>query len=52
MLKNIQSRIQDFPEGAPTRKGGGVPTNYLTNFSWKLHENEEILGQGRIPYIL
>ena len=24
---------------------GGVPTDYLANFSQKLHENEEILGQ-------
>ena len=24
---------------------GGAPTYYLANFSWKLHENEEILGQ-------
>ena len=38
-------RIQDFPvEGAVTPKGG-VPTYYLANFSRKLHENEEILGQ-------
>ena len=40
-----QWRIQDFPEGgAPTL--GGAPTYYLPNFSWKLHENEEILGEG------
>ena len=30
----------------PTSKGG-VPTYYLTNYSRKLHENEEILAQTR-----
>ena len=30
---------------------GWAPTYHLTNFSRKLHENEEILGQGgaRVP---
>ena len=31
---------------------GGAPTYYLANFSQKLHENEEILGQrggARVP---
>ena len=34
-------------------KGGGAPTYYLANFSRKLHENKEILGQrgARIPRI-
>ena len=33
---------------APTPKGGreGAPTYYLTIFSWKLHENKEMLIQG------
>ena len=35
--------IQDFPEGAPTLER--APTYYLANFSLKLSENEEILGQ-------
>ena len=41
-----------FPRGGGANtKGGGVPTYYLANFSGKLHENEEILGQGgaRVP---
>ena len=33
----LQWRIQDFP---------GAPTYYFTNFSPKLHENEEILDRG------
>ena len=41
----LQGRIQDFPEGgAPTPEG--VPKYYLTNFSRKLHENEEILARN------
>ena len=44
--KTYQCQIQDFREGAPTTWGGGVPTYYLTNFSRKLHENEEILVPG------
>ena len=45
--KTRQWRIQDFSEeGALTPKGVGAPTYYLANFSRKLHENEEILGQG------
>ena len=42
----LQWRIQDFPEeGVLTPRGRGAPTYYLANFSQKLHENEEILGQ-------
>ena len=33
-----------FPKGGDV-KPGGAPTYYLANFSRKLHENEEILGQ-------
>ena len=44
-LVRMQWRIQDFPEeGALTPKG--APTYYLAIFPRKLHENEEILGQG------
>ena len=39
-------RIQDFSESrAPTPER--VPTYYLANFSQKVRENEEILGQRR-----
>ena len=31
--------------GAPILEGG-APTYYLANFSRKLHENEDILGQS------
>ena len=42
---SVQWRIQDFPEeGALTPKEGAL-TYYLVNYSRKLHENEEILGQ-------
>ena len=41
----VQWRIQDFPDGY-TNPNGGAPTFYLANFPQKLHENEEILGQG------
>ena len=41
-----QWRIQDFPEEGALTPNGGVPTYYLANFSRKLHENEEIWGQG------
>ena len=35
-----------FPTGGGANpKGGGAPTYYFANFSQKLHENEEILGQ-------
>ena len=34
-----------FPRGGGTNPKGGAPTYYLANFSRKLHENEEILGQ-------
>ena len=39
---HLQWLIQYFPEGAPTPDG--APTYNLTNFSQKLHENEEILA--------
>ena len=35
-----------FPRGGGANPKGGVPTYYLANFSRKLHENEETLGQG------
>ena len=40
-----------FPRGGGTNPRGGAPTYYLVNFSQKLHENEEILGQrgARVP---
>ena len=41
----LQWRIQDFPEEGALIPKGGAPTYYLANFSRKLHENEEILGQ-------
>ena len=46
-----QWRIQDFPEEGALIPKGGAPTYYLANFSRKLHENEEILGQrgARVP---
>ena len=34
-----------FPRGGGANLKGGAPTYYLANFSRKLHENEEILGQ-------
>ena len=34
-----------FPRGGGANPKGGAPTYYLVNFSRKLHENEEILGQ-------
>ena len=34
-----------FPRGGGANPKVGVPTYYLANFSRKLHENEEILGQ-------
>ena len=40
-----QWRIQDFPEEGALTPKGGAPIYYLANFSRKLHENEEILGQ-------
>ena len=40
-----QWRIQDFPDGGAPTPEGGAPTYYLTNFSQKLHENEENLTQ-------
>ena len=41
----VQWRIQDFPDGGAPTPEGGAPTYYLTNFSQKLHENEENLTQ-------
>ena len=40
-----------FPRGGGTNPKGGAPTYYFANFSRKLHENEEILGQrgARVP---
>ena len=40
-----------FPRGGGANPKGGAPTYYLANFSRKLHENEEILGQrgGHVP---
>ena len=49
---SIQWRIQDFPDGGAPTPEGGAPTYYLTNFSQKLHENEENLtqrGGARVP---
>ena len=40
---------QGFPRGGGANPKGGAPTYYLANFSRKLHENEEILGQGGRP---
>ena len=34
-----------FPRGGGANPKGGAPTYYLANYSRKLHENEEILGQ-------
>ena len=48
----LQWRIQDFPDGGAPTPEGGAPTYYLTNFSQKLHENEENLtqrGGARVP---
>ena len=35
-----------FPRGGGANPRGGAATYYLVKFSRKLHENEEILGQG------
>ena len=47
----MQWRIQDFPEEGALTPKEGAPTYYLANFSRKLQENEEILGQrgARVP---
>ena len=42
-ISSEQGRIQDFREGASTPEGS--PTYNLTNFSRKVHENEEFLAQ-------
>ena len=49
---STQWRIQDYPEEGALTPKGGAPTYYLANFSRKLHENEEILGQRgvRVPH--
>ena len=36
-----------FPRGGTPIPEEGAPTYYLTKFSQKLHENEEILAQKR-----
>ena len=36
-----------IPRGGTNSGGREVLTYYLTNFSRKLHENEEILAEGR-----
>ena len=39
-----------FPRGGGANPKGGAPTYYLANLCQKMHENEEILGQGgRVP---
>ena len=41
-----------FPRRGGANPRGGAPTYYLTNFSQKLHENEENLtqrGGARVP---
>ena len=35
-----------FPRGGGTNPKAGAQTYYLTNFSQKLHENEEVWGRG------
>ena len=42
----------EFPRGG-NNPGGGVPTYYLADSPppRKLHQNEEILGRGRVPRI-
>ena len=46
--RSWQWRIQDFPRGAPTPRGGGggAPTYDFAKFSWKLHEIERIWVPG------
>ena len=45
LMLHLKWQIQDFPEKGALTPKGGTPTYYLANFSRKLHENEEILGQ-------
>ena len=40
-----ESRISRGGGGCSNPKGGETPTYYLINFSWKLHENKEILAE-------
>ena len=43
-----QWRIQDYRSGLRQTQRG-APTYYLTNFSLKLHENEDIVARARVP---
>ena len=45
VMYRLQWRIQDFPGGGGASTPRGMPTYYLTFFSRKLHENEEIFTQ-------
>ena len=47
MSLSISVADPGFPRGGGANPKGGRPTYYLANFSRKLHENEEILGQRR-----
>ena len=47
--KICQCRIQDFPEGAPTPRGG-TPTYYFFNRCQILHENERIWTEREGAY--
>ena len=45
-LTSLSVADPGFPRGGGAKpRRGRVPTYYLANFSQKLHENEEILGQ-------
>ena len=48
-MNSTQWRIQDFPEEGALTPKERASTYYLANFSWKLDENEEILGRGARP---
>ena len=49
--KDVPVADPGFPRGGGANPKGGAPTYYLANFSRKLYENEEILGQrgARVP---
>ena len=49
VLNMVTSALADpgFPRGGGRQLQRGAPTYYLANFSRKLNENEEILGQRR-----
>ena len=51
LSKSLAVADPGFPRGGGANPKGGAPTYYLANFSRKLHENEEIWGQGgaRVP---